>query len=81
MAIVLAILIFLTIAGALFAFGAAAYAPSSILGSRLRSLAWQRPQVQEKPAIKERIEQAKADWKAGRFEGVPGETEFIPLPE
>jgi redox-sensitive bicupin YhaK (pirin superfamily) len=30
---------------------------------------------------KERIEQAKADWKAGRFEGVPGETEFIPLPE
>lgn len=58
MAIVLAILIFLTIAGALFAFGAAAYAPSSILGSRLRSLAWQRPQVQEKPAIKERIEQA-----------------------
>jgi redox-sensitive bicupin YhaK (pirin superfamily) len=29
----------------------------------------------------ERIDQAKADWKAGRFEGVPGETEFIPLPE
>jgi len=28
-----------------------------------------------------RIEQAKADWKAGRFPGVPGETEFIPLPE
>jgi redox-sensitive bicupin YhaK (pirin superfamily) len=28
-----------------------------------------------------RIEQAKADWKAGRFAGVPGETEFIPLPE
>ena len=30
---------------------------------------------------KERIEQAKADWKAGRFEHVPGEHEFIPLPE
>jgi redox-sensitive bicupin YhaK (pirin superfamily) len=29
----------------------------------------------------QRIEQAKADWKAGRFPGVPGETEFIPLPE
>lgn len=58
MAIVLAILIFLTIAAAIFAFGAAAYAPSSILGSRLRSLAWQRPQAPEKPAIKERIEQA-----------------------
>jgi len=30
---------------------------------------------------RERIEQAKADWRAGRFAGVPGETEFIPLPE
>ncbi len=30
---------------------------------------------------KERIEQAKADWKSGRFAAVPGETEFIPLPE
>ena len=29
----------------------------------------------------ERIEQAKADWKAARFDSVPGETEFIPLPE
>jgi redox-sensitive bicupin YhaK (pirin superfamily) len=30
---------------------------------------------------KDRLEQAKADWKAGRFGAVPGETEFIPLPE
>jgi len=30
---------------------------------------------------KDRIEQAKADWKAGRFGQVPAETEFIPLPE
>jgi len=31
---------------------------------------------------KERIEAAKADWKAGRFAIVPGDTtEFIPLPE
>jgi hypothetical protein len=31
---------------------------------------------------KERIEAAKADWKAGRFDIVPGDTtEFIPLPE
>ncbi|MFV0280892.1 MAG: pirin family protein [Rhodoblastus sp.] len=29
----------------------------------------------------ERIEQAKADWAAGRFARVPGETEFTPLPE
>ena len=31
---------------------------------------------------KDRIEQAKADWKAARFDTVPGdEVEFIPLPE
>jgi redox-sensitive bicupin YhaK (pirin superfamily) len=30
---------------------------------------------------KERIEQAKADWKSGRFAQVPDETEFIPLPD
>ena len=30
---------------------------------------------------KERIEQAKQDWLEGRFGEVPGETEFIPLPE
>ncbi|HET6606136.1 MAG TPA: pirin family protein [Rhodopila sp.] len=29
----------------------------------------------------DRIEAAKADWKAGRFGTVIGETEFIPLPE
>ena len=29
---------------------------------------------------RERIEQAKADWVAGRFAPVPGETEFIPAP-
>src|SRR4051812_31478358 len=29
---------------------------------------------------RERIEQAKADWKAGRFDRVIGEPEFIPLP-
>ena len=29
----------------------------------------------------ERIDQAKADWREGRFPRVPDETEFIPLPE
>ena len=29
----------------------------------------------------ERIEAAKADWRAGRFAPVPGDNEFIPLPE
>lgn len=28
----------------------------------------------------DRLEAAKADWRAGRFAAVPGETEFIPLP-
>jgi redox-sensitive bicupin YhaK (pirin superfamily) len=28
----------------------------------------------------ERIEQAKADWRAGRMGSVPGDAEFIPLP-
>jgi len=30
---------------------------------------------------RERMEQAKEDWKQGRFKPVPNETEFIPLPE
>jgi tight adherence protein C len=57
-ALVLAIVLFLTIALAVFAFGAAAYAPSSVLGSRLRSLSWQKAQKEEKPAFKDRLEQA-----------------------
>jgi hypothetical protein len=30
---------------------------------------------------RERIEQAKQDWRDNRFEPIPGETEFIPLPD
>ena len=30
---------------------------------------------------KARIDQAKADWLAGRFDAVPGDSEFIPLPD
>ncbi len=30
---------------------------------------------------KERIEQAKADWLGGRFDVVPGDAEFIPMPD
>jgi redox-sensitive bicupin YhaK (pirin superfamily) len=29
---------------------------------------------------RERIDQAKADWQAGRFAAVPGDSEYIPLP-
>jgi len=54
----LVIIVFLTVVLATFSFGAAAYAPSSILGSRLRALGWQRTQTQQKPPLKERIEQA-----------------------
>ena len=32
-------------------------------------------------STKDRIEQAKADWKAGRFRPVPNDDEFIPLPD
>jgi len=30
---------------------------------------------------RERIEQAKEDWRTGRFEQVMGENDFIPLPD
>jgi tight adherence protein C len=58
MAAVLTIVLFLTIVLVVFSFGAAAYAPSSVLGSRLRALGWQRVKEPEKPAFKERLEQA-----------------------
>ena len=58
MALALTIVLFLTIALVVFSFGAAAYAPSSVLGSRLRALGWQRAEDPEKPAFKERLEQA-----------------------
>src|ERR1700687_3793757 len=58
MALVLAIILFLTIALVVFSFGAAAYAPFSVLGSRLRALGWQKTEAKEKPAFKDRLEQA-----------------------
>ena len=58
MALALTVVIFLTIVMAVFALGAAVYAPSSVLGSRLRSLNTQKVQTQQKPAFKERFEQA-----------------------
>lgn len=41
-----------------------------------RYLAWNFVSSSE-----ERIEQAKQDWRDQKFPGVPGETEYIPLPE
>src|SRR5579872_4690432 len=57
--ILLIIVVFLTVVAAVFAFGAAAMTPSSVLGARLRALGGQQQKPAEnKPAIRERIEQA-----------------------
>jgi tight adherence protein C len=58
MAIGLAIILFLTVAMALFSLGAAAYAPSSVIGSRLRSLGSHKAQAPEKLGLRDRLEQA-----------------------
>src|ERR1700736_1134415 len=58
MAVALAIILFLTVALVVFSFGAAAYSPSSVLVSRLRTLVGQKVPRQERPAFKERLEQA-----------------------
>jgi tight adherence protein C len=55
----LAIALFATITLVIFFVGAAYFAPSSVLGTRLRSLGWpQQAQVPEKPAFRDRLEQA-----------------------
>jgi tight adherence protein C len=54
----LSIVVFLTVTVIVFAFGAAAVAPSSVLGSRLREIGWQSPKAQARPAMRERMEQA-----------------------
>ncbi|MFZ0732546.1 MAG: type II secretion system F family protein [Candidatus Sulfotelmatobacter sp.] len=59
MPLLLIIVIFITVVLAVFAFGAAVVTPSSMLGARLRALGGQQTQpVANKPAIRERIEQA-----------------------
>mgnify|MGYP000452734399 CR=1 FL=1 len=49
-----------------------AAAPKPITVDDARYNTWNR---------KDRIDQAKAEWRAGKFDSVPGESEFIPLPE
>src|SRR5208337_2638847 len=56
--LIFSIVVFFTIAVIVFAFGAAALMPSSVLGSRLREIGWQRPKAEVKPAIRERMQQA-----------------------
>lgn len=56
--LIVTIVVFLTIAGAVFAFGAAVASPSSVLGARLRALGSQAQVQEAKPAFKERVERA-----------------------
>jgi tight adherence protein C len=60
MPLILTIVVFITVVLVVFAFGAAAVTPTSVLGARLRALGGQSSLTPEKPAIKvrERIEQA-----------------------
>ena len=80
MALALTIIVFLTIALVVFSFGAAAYAPSSLLGSRLRALGWQKARAPEKPALKERLEQALDPFSKAMVlsRGIVGDRNGIP---
>jgi len=55
--LVLPIIIFAAVAVAVFSFAVAAYAPSSLLAARLRSLGMERSTAPEKPSLKERMDQ------------------------
>jgi len=59
-ALILTIVVFVTVALVVFAFGAAAATPTSVLGTRLRALGGQSAQAPEKAALKvrERLERA-----------------------
>ena len=50
-------IIFAAVVVAIFSFAAAAYAPSSLLSARLRSLGVERPVAPDKPSFRERIDQ------------------------
>ena len=56
--LIISIVAFFTIAVVVFAFGAATVTPSSVLGSRLREIGWQRTKPETRPAIRERMQQA-----------------------
>lgn len=56
--LVIAIVVFVTVALVIVSFGAAAVTPSSVLGARLRALGGQQQPTETKPAFRERLEQA-----------------------
>jgi|SRR5271157_194893 len=56
--LILTIVVFASVVLVVFSFGAAAVTPSSLLGARLRELGGRQQPVENKPALKERLEQA-----------------------
>src|SRR5579864_1941194 len=56
--LILTIIVFVTVVVVVFSFAAAVVTPTSMLGARLRALGGQHQQVEEKPALRERFEQA-----------------------
>jgi len=58
MPLIITVVVFVTVVLVVFSFGAAAVTPSSVLGARLRALGSQQQPTENKPALRERIEQA-----------------------
>jgi tight adherence protein C len=56
--LIIPIVVFVTVVLVVVSFGAAAVTPSSVLGARLRALGGQQQATENKPALRERIEQA-----------------------
>jgi tight adherence protein C len=56
--LILTVVVFITVVLVVFSFGAAVVTPSSMLGARLRALGGQQQKVENKPPLRERIEQA-----------------------
>ncbi|HET7890773.1 MAG TPA: hypothetical protein VFL34_04585, partial [Candidatus Sulfotelmatobacter sp.] len=56
--LILIAVVFITVVMVVFAFGAAVVTPTSMLGARLRALGGQQQTVENKPAFRERMEQA-----------------------
>ena len=58
LSLILIAVVFVTVVMAVLAFGAAVVTPSSVLGARLRALGGHQQPVENKPALRERMEQA-----------------------
>src|SRR5580704_9244989 len=56
--LIIPIVVFVTVVLVVLSFGAAVVTPSSVLGARLRALGGQQTPTENKPALRERIEQA-----------------------